>query len=300
MNAERSNYKQRYEHWQQRVEQHLTTLVKKKGGMEAVLGESMNYSLLAGGKRLRPVLLLATAACFGREDTVTLDFAAAIEMIHCYSLIHDDLPAMDDDEYRRGKKTNHIVYGEAMAILAGDALLNLSYETMLQQVSHTHDTAAAAAALEIATRAGYQGMIAGQAIDLSSEGKEISFEVLQNLHEKKTGALLSAAVLGGARLGGANDAQYRALEQYSQKLGLAFQITDDILDIKGVPETTGKASGMDAIRGKATYPQRFGAEQSEQMAQRAVEMAVDSLDGISDRDFSFLKQVAFGLLNRDR
>ena len=217
-----------------------------------VIFEAMRYSLLAGGKRLRPIMLMAAADAVGAHGVDFLPVACGLEMIHTYSLIHDDLPAMDNDDYRRGRLTNHKVYGEAMAILAGDGLLTLAFETMLRQ-ENVDPRVLLAVTQKIAACAGPVGMVGGQVIDLLSEDKTISAEQLVDMHERKTGALFRAAVWSGGQLGGANAQQLADLEKYAALFGLAFQITDDILDITGTTEEIGKPAGSDEKNNKSTY-----------------------------------------------
>ena len=217
-----------------------------------VIFEAMRYSLLAGGKRLRPIMLMAAADAVGADGAAFLPVACGLEMIHTYSLIHDDLPAMDNDDYRRGRLTNHKVFGEAMAILAGDGLLTLAFETMLQQ-ENVEPGVLLAVTKKIAQCAGPVGMVGGQVVDLLSEDKQISPELLVDMHERKTGALFRAAMWCGGKLGGANEQQLTDLERYAALFGLAFQITDDILDVTGTTQEIGKPAGSDEKNNKSTY-----------------------------------------------
>ena len=217
--------------------------------------DAMQYSLFAGGKRLRPVLTLASAEMMGASARLALPYACAIEMIHTYSLIHDDLPAMDDDDLRRGKPTNHRVYGEGMAVLAGDGLLNLAYEIMLQDVLIQKEPKAFLLAMnEIAAAAGINGMIGGQTADLMNEGKQVTAETLGYIHRHKTGALLAASLTAGAYIAGADEASARKLNRAGHALGLAFQIQDDLLDLIGDEDIVGKSLGRDLEKGKLTLP----------------------------------------------
>ena len=230
---------------------------------KGVLLNAMNYSLTAGGKRLRPALCLMTAGMFDSSEEA-LDFACCLEMIHTYSLIHDDLPAMDDDTLRRGKPTNHVVYGEGMAILAGDGLLNLAFEIMSDRVAQadTGNAVKYAKAMSIVAKAcGVRGMIAGQAADLEYEGKEKSEEILSYIHEKKTAEMIKASVLCGAVIGGADNEQINKLEQYGKSIGLVFQIVDDILDVSGDESSLGKSIGKDEAAGKQTFVSLYGIDQ---------------------------------------
>ncbi|HOZ47932.1 MAG TPA: polyprenyl synthetase family protein [Candidatus Hydrogenedentes bacterium] len=237
------------------------------------LDEAIRYSLFAGGKQFRPALALGASEIASGDDAAALPAACAIEMIHCYSLIHDDLPAMDDDDLRRGKPTLHKAFGEAMAILAGDALATMAFEMAAESGSIR-------VVREIAQAAGPQGMAGGQVLDLESEGKRITLEELMNLHSLKTGRLIRAAVRCGAILGGANDQLLAVLTRYGEYLGLAFQIADDILDIVGSEVTLGKPIGSDAALGKATYPALAGLDRSYELADAAARDAVAALDGL--------------------
>ena len=256
------------------VERALTGAVNGSGGASAPAGrlfEAMRYSLLAGGKRLRPVLALAACEAVGGRLEAAMGFACAIEMIHTYSLIHDDLPCMDDDDLRRGRPTNHKIYGEAVATLAGDALLTDAFTVLAR--SGVASSAAPPAALlttvaELAEAAGSAGMVAGQVIDLLGEGRNLTVQELEYLHRRKTGALFIAAVRGGARLGGAGGAELAALEAYARALGLAFQVIDDILDVTQTTEKLGKSAGKDIAAQKATYPALLGLDKAKKEADR--------------------------------
>jgi len=235
---------------------------KDSGVIPAHLCESMRYSLLAGGKRVRPVLLLAACDMLGGDVGQAKVPAAALEMIHTYSLIHDDLPGMDDDDYRRGRLTNHKVYGVGHAILAGDGLLNYAYECLLSNAAAYPDNLSGhvLAAKAIANRAGVAGMIAGQSIDLSSEHMEPDADRLQYIHTHKTADLLTAPLMAAAYIAGASEEQIEALERFGWCVGLAFQIDDDLLDVEGDAALLGKQTGMDAQRGKMTWPSLVGVE----------------------------------------
>ena len=242
--------------------------------------QAMHYSLFVGGKRLRPILCLAAAEAVGGDPGEVLPVACALEMIHTYSLIHDDLPAMDDDDLRRGQITCHKQYDEATAILAGDGLLTEAFRTL----------AAAADKFEgrervlldvinlVAAAAGYQGMVGGQMLDLLAEGRRVTLKELETIHRAKTGALLTAAVRAGALTGGGNRVEVTALTTYGEKFGLAFQITDDLLDVTGETAEMGKAAGMDEKRQKATYPAVLGLEATREWAERLVAEAVAALE----------------------
>ena len=242
------------------------------------LRSAMRYSLLLPGKRLRPCLLLAGYHLLKEDWESVLPFACALEMIHTYSLVHDDLPAMDDDALRRGKPTNHRVYGEDMAILAGDGLLNMAYETMLDApFTQEHPAEAMRAMREIACRAGVRGMVAGQTLDVKLEGKEPSMESVRYIHLHKTADLLTAPVVAGLMLAGATEEQLEAARAYGRGLGLAFQIVDDLLDLEGDVAALGKETGMDAQRGKMTWPAVCGVEQAREDARKVVEEAVAAM-----------------------
>lgn len=263
------------------VEQALAHAVSAADAAAGRLHEAMRYSLLGGGKRLRPVLALAACEAVGGPLEAAMDFACAIEMIHTYSLIHDDLPCMDDDDLRRGRPTNHKIYGEAIATLAGDALLTDAFWVLAK--SAAPPAALLATVAELAAAAGSAGMVAGQAIDLLGEGRTMTMEELEYLHRRKTGALFIAAVRGGARLGGAGEAQLEALEAYARALGLAFQVIDDILDVEASTEQMGKRTGKDLAHGKNTYPGLIGLDQSWRFARELECRAHQALDGFDQR-----------------
>ncbi len=262
------------------VEGALDRLVPKIGAYPPVIHESMRYSLFAGGKRLRPMLALAACDCVGGERKSALAFACAIEIIHTYTLIHDDLPAIDNDDMRRGKPTNHKKFGEATAILAGDGLLTLAFEIMTG--SPQADGASAQTLLEVtaqtARAAGSTGTAGGQVADIASEGCEPDGALLEYIHSHKTGKLITASVRGGAMIGGAHDDQLRALTDYGKHIGLAFQIVDDILDIEGDEKKLGKNLRSDIKKEKMTYPSVAGMEESKKRAVELSGIAVESLE----------------------
>jgi geranylgeranyl diphosphate synthase type II len=234
---------------------------------------AMRYSVLAGGKRLRPILVIAGAEVVGASPSAVMPTACAMELIHTYSLIHDDLPAMDDDDYRRGRLTNHKVFGDAIAILAGDALLTYAFQLVAQNaaVPGVDAKVVCDVVAEIAEAAGTVGMVGGQVVDIESEGKTITAEELEYIHVHKTAALLRASLSVGARLGGADAAALAAIADAGQSLGLAFQIVDDILDVEGSLETLGKMAGSDERKQKVTYPALHGIEASRREARRLIE-----------------------------
>ena len=244
------------------------------------LHQAMRYSVFAGGKRLRPVLIIAACEAVGGAAEQVLHVACAMEMIHTYSLIHDDLPAMDDDDFRRGRPTNHKVYGEAHAILAGDALLTEAFRLLADpQVNRGHDPLVVLRVIETVARcAGSQGMVGGQVVDMESEGQAVDYATLQYIHTRKTGALFLASIQTGAWLGGGNDAQVSALTRFGESAGLAFQIADDILDIVGSQEEIGKDVGSDQARGKATYPALLGLSEARRRAEELRDLAIAALE----------------------
>ncbi|MCI4624346.1 MAG: polyprenyl synthetase family protein [Candidatus Magnetoovum sp. WYHC-5] len=262
------------------------------------LHEAMKYSLFAGGKRIRPVLCItAYEACGGNYKDI-LPQASAIELIHTYSLIHDDLPAMDDDDLRRGKPTNHKVYGEAMAILAGDGLLTEAFLMFTKNLDNNiQDKLLIEAIRELAACAGLYGMVAGQAMDIIAEGKTPQKETVEFIHKHKTGALLKASVMIGGILFGASQQQRVALHTYGRNIGLAFQVVDDILDIVGTTEELGKPKGSDYAKMKMTYPAVYGIEESKQIAAKFIKEAVQAADVFEQRS-GWLKQIANYLLER--
>ena len=280
------------------VEQIVTSFLPKEEGYQKNVLEAMNYSVSAGGKRLRPMLMLETYRMFGGTSKVIEPFMATIEMIHTYSLIHDDLPAMDNDEYRRGRKTTHVVYGEAMAILAGDALLNYAFETAASAfVLDEGNPAIGKAFMILASKAGVYGMIGGQVVDVESEGKEIDADTLKFIHIHKTSALLESAMLIGAVLAGASEQQQRTVELAARELGLAFQIRDDILDVTGNTDELGKPVGSDEKNHKNTYVALEGLEKAKEDVKRYSESAIDRLKSLPARN-EFLYELIEELIDR--
>lgn len=255
------------------IEKELDRYTKVKNNRQSEIYDAMRYSVMAGGKRLRPVIMLLSCEMCGGTDKDVMPFACALEMIHTYSLIHDDLPAMDNDDLRRGKPTNHVVYGEGMAILAGDALLNKAMEVAMSADVAPEIKVKAAAALFAAS--GTEGMIGGQVIDIKNS--PMSAEELENLHLLKTGALIRAAGNVGAIVGRGNDAEIEAIDMYCKSLGIAFQIQDDILDVKGSEAELGKPIGSDKSNNKTTYVTLFGLEKAEELAEEYTKRAVESL-----------------------
>ena len=287
--------------WKKRadlVEEGLLRELKKVPAYDETLEKAMEYSLMAGGKRLRPVLLMAAADAVGKDGAAFLTTGCAIEMIHTYSLIHDDLPAMDNDDYRRGKPTNHKVFGDGIAVLAGDALLTLAFEVMLRQEGATPETLVTVVS-EMSRAAGPYGMVGGQVLDLEGEGRRLDLAALRKIHMGKTGALFCAAIRSGAILAGAKEEELAALTLYAERFGLAFQITDDILDVTGDEAAIGKPVGSDVRNEKATYVTLTSLEEAKKLAEDAVDEAVAALDIFGERA-AFLRDLALFLLGRKK
>jgi geranylgeranyl diphosphate synthase type II len=264
------------------VEEALEVVLPQQDGPETRVVEAMRYSLFAGGKRLRPILCLAASEAVGGDLKAAMPAGCALEMIHTYSLIHDDLPAMDDDDLRRGKPTNHKVFGEAIAILAGDGLLTEAF-VLLSDYNPLLPERAVQVIGVIAEAASYRGMVGGQVVDILSQNKRADLETVQQMHSRKTAALIAAATESGALAGKGSEAQVAALARYGRAIGLAFQIADDILDIEGDTELLGKTTGADEARGKVTYPAAVGLERSRQAANEMVNDALAALEGFDDR-----------------
>ena len=282
-----------------KIEQILNEYMPKEEGYQKKIFESMNYSLKAGGKRLRPILTLEACKIVGGEEEDAIVFAVAIEMIHTYSLIHDDLPALDNDDLRRGRKTNHKVYGEAMAILAGDGLLNYAYEIMLKESIGKNDPEKYLKAInEIAKSAGIYGMIGGQVVDIESEGKKIDMDKLDFIHMNKTAAIIIGCMRAGAIIGNATDKQLEDITKYAKNIGLSFQIVDDILDIVGDEAKLGKNVGSDIDNEKSTYPSLIGLEKSKEVANQLIKEAKASINQIS-KDNAFLNGLAEYIVDRE-
>lgn len=279
------------------IDQALAKFIPGENVYPPIIFEAMRYSLFAGGKRLRPIMLMAAADAVGGVGTRYMNVACGLEMIHTYSLIHDDLPAMDDDDYRRGKLTSHKVFGEGMAILTGDALLTAAFTTMLSQPDVSPAVIVKVLG-EISTAAGANGMIGGQVIDLSSEGKTIDLKTVELMHQGKTGALFEAALRAGAQLAGADQWQVTALTEYAQQFGLAFQITDDILDVTGSQEKIGKPIGSDIKNHKATYVTLYSLEQAQELARRSVESALSAVSQFGP-EANILREMVKSLLSRE-
>lgn len=262
------------------------------------LHEAIRYSVLAPGKRIRPILVIASAEAVGGRAEDVLPTACALECIHAFSLVHDDLPCMDNDDYRRGRLTSHKVYGEALAMLAGDALLALAFELIAENAATAPVERIVPVLKLVAHATGTAGMVGGQVMDIESEGREIGCEDLQFIHDHKTGALLTASVLSGALICGASQKQIDALASYGRSAGLAFQIADDILDITGDEAKIGKPVGSDLKQDKATYPKFFGLEASRERARLEVQHALDALADFDDRADP-LRAIAQYIVDRD-
>ena len=269
-----------------KTERALHTYVDSWEGAPASLREAVCYSLFAEGKRLRPALALGAAEIVSGDDAVAMPLACAIEMIHTYSLIHDDLPAMDDDDLRRGKPALHKALGEAMAILAGDALLTMAFDVLAE----ANDTRVVR---EVARAAGVAGMVGGQVLDLESEGKRLDLDGLRRIHSCKTAALIGVSVRGGAILAGAPETQLDALTHFAEHTGLAFQIADDILDVVGAEDLLGKPTGRDAAKEKATYPAMLGLDRARELADEAVDAAIVALSPFGPEADTFRKLARF-------
>ena len=270
-------------------------------GFQKTLLEAMNYSMLVGGKKLRPLLMQQTYVMFGGHKRVIEPFMAAMEMIHTHSLIHDDLPAMDNDEFRRGRRTTHVVYGEDMGILAGDALLNYAFETAATAFEMEPESAPVIgkAIAILAGKAGVYGMIGGQVVDVSSSGRQIEREKLDFIYALKTGALIESSMMIGAVLAGASKDEIRTIERIASKVGLAFQIQDDILDVTSSLEVLGKPTGSDEKNHKATYVSLNGLEQSRQDVKALSEEALGILRAFPERNL-FLEELVTTLINREK
>ncbi len=279
------------------VDATLDALVPAADDEPTRLHEAIRWSLFAGGKRIRPGLVFAAGETFGADAKRLSRTAAAIEMIHTFSLIHDDLPAMDDDDLRRGKETCHRKFGEATAILAGDALQTLAFKALAEDDGLTPEIRVRLIA-EIATASGTPtGMVAGQQLDLDAEGRTTTIDEIETIHSRKTGALITISAKAGAMIGGASEPEIAAIEQYASRVGLLFQITDDLLDVTGASETLGKTAGKDAAAEKATYPRHFGVEETRKLANAIRNDACDALATLN-KDTSLLRALADRIVDR--
>ncbi len=283
------------------IEAILEKALPAKEGYQALIMEAMEYNLMAGGKRLRPMLMRETYELFGGQGKVVEPFMAALEMIHTYSLVHDDLPAMDNDDYRRGRKTTHVVYGEAMGVLTGDALLNYAFETAAAAFSlYPEKSLEIGKAMQIlAQKAGIYGMIGGQVVDVMSEGKAISKETLDFIHELKTGALIESAMMIGAVLAGAEEEDVKKVETIAKNIGIAFQIQDDILDVTSTAEVLGKPVLSDEKNEKTTYVTLVGLEQSKVLVEYISNEAISMLHSFDHKN-EFLEMLLTELIHREK
>lgn len=299
------NFKEELTQKTDQMEEVLKQYLPKEEGYAKTVIEAMNYSVLAGGKRLRPMLMWETAVLFGSAGESIKPFMAALEMIHNYSLVHDDLPAMDNDEYRRGRKTTHVVYGEGMAVLAGDGLLNYAFETAataFDLAENMEDYRKIGKAMQIlAGKAGIYGMIGGQCADLNAEEPEtqLSEEMLLYIHEHKTAALIQSAMMIGAVLAGASEDEIAAVERCAYNIGIAFQIQDDILDVTGSQEVLGKPIGSDEKNHKLTYVSMHGLKESKEQVEELSKEAISILTSFAQRN-SFLEQLVEQLIYREK
>lgn len=294
------NFKEELAQRQKNIEEIIESYLPKEEGFARELAGAMNYSMRAGGKRLRPMLMQETYRLFGGEDEVIQPFMAAMEMIHTHSLVHDDLPALDNDEYRRGKKTTHAVYGETMAILCGDALLNYAYETAFLAFTMCKDTARIGRALQIlGDKTGIFGMLGGQTLDVSNDGKPLTVEQLDYIYANKTSALIEGSMMIGAALAGAGEDEIFLIESVGYRVGLAFQIQDDILDVTSTKEELGKPVFSDERNHKTTYVTLRGIQQAEDEVRRLSGEALDSLGelGVSNE---FLNELIAYLITRKK
>ena len=281
----------------------LDSFLPAEKGTLAEHVKAMRYSFFAGGKRVRPILCIAAAEAVQDYDdgfpNALLLTACALECIHTYSLIHDDLPAMDDDQLRRGEPTNHMVFGEAGAILAGDSLLTYAFELLSSEELETGATDRLRIISLISKAIGPEGMVGGQFLDLTHEGKAVGYNILREIHSRKTGALITASVQAGGVFGKCTTDQFHALTRYGTQIGLAFQIIDDLLNVEGTQEQLGKAAGSDAARNKATYPALFGLDSTREKAQEAVNEALTALEGFDERAAK-LRELAQYIVTRKR
>lgn len=284
----------------EQVQHILETYLPKEEGFQKTVLEAMNYSMYAGGKRLRPILMLETYRLFGGQGKVIEPFMAAIEMIHTHSLIHDDLPALDNDEYRRGRRTTHVVYGEAMAILAGDALLNYAYETAVQAFELEPENTRIGKALAILSRkTGVYGMLGGQCVDVEAAGKNITREKLDFIYRLKTSALIEASMMTGAALAGASKEEIQQIEAVARDIGLAFQIRDDILDVISTVDELGKPVFSDEKNEKMTYVTIEGIEKAKKDVEEISKRAICALKSM-EKENEFLEELVISLVDRKK
>ncbi len=296
-----SDFQVQMEQRVRKIEAMLMEYLPRQRGYQSVIMEAMSYSLLAGGKRLRPMLMKETYRLYNGTSGALCPFMAAIEMIHTYSLVHDDLPAMDNDEYRRGRKTTHVVYGEDMAILAGDALLNYAFETAFRAfVTDPEDSLVVGRALAVlGEKAGIYGMIGGQVIDVKETGHSVTKDVLDTIYKLKTSALIEASMMIGAILGGASEEEVKKVEKIAEYVGKAFQIQDDILDVTSTNEALGKPVHSDEKNDKTTYVTLLGLEEARKEVARLSDEAIGLLHMLSGEN-SYLEHLLLWLVHRDR
>ena len=280
------------------AERVIRKYLPEESGFAKTMAEAMNYSMTAGGKRLRPILIMETYRLFGGEGALCEPFMAAMEMIHTHSLIHDDLPALDNDDYRRGRLTTHKVYGEAMGVLSGVALLNRAYEVMLSAFDLTEDKERVISAMRImADKTGINGMLGGQSVDVENDGKPLEREMLDYIYKNKTSALIEASMMAGAILGGADEEQTTQIEKAASAIGLAFQIQDDILDVTSTSQELGKPVHSDEKNNKVTYVTLFGVEKASEQVQKLSEQAEAVLEGLSSKN-KFLTALIMEMASR--
>ncbi len=295
------NFKEEQQKKVLQIEEILTKYLPAGEGYQKLIMEAMEYAVMAGGKRLRPMLMMETYRLFGGKDDIVEPFMAAIEMIHTYSLVHDDLPAMDNDDYRRGRKTTHVVYGEAMGILAGDALLNYAFETASKAFTmYPEKSLEIGKAMQVlAKKAGIYGMIGGQVVDVESAGNQIEKEVLDFIYELKTSALIESSMMVGAILAGADEEQIKAVEKIAKNVGIAFQIQDDILDVTSTAEVLGKPIMSDEKNEKTTYVTLVGLDKAKKYVETISMEAIETLHQFQSEDL-FLEQLLTALIHRKK
>lgn len=293
------NFKEELKRRTEEAEHVIREYLPEESGFAKTMAEAMNYSMTAGGKRLRPILIRETYELFGGKDKLCEPFMAAMEMIHTHSLIHDDLPALDNDDYRRGRLTTHKVYGEAMGVLSGVALLNRAYEVMLSAFDLTEDKDRVIAAMRIiADKTGINGMLGGQSVDVENDGKPLEHKMLDYIYKNKTSALIEASMMTGAVLAGASEKELEVVEQAAENIGLAFQIQDDILDVIGDADTLGKATKSDEKNNKTTYVSVKGLEQAQKDVAEYSKEAVTLLEELPYEN-EFLKELILNLIHRN-
>ena len=292
------NFKEELKRRTEEAEHVIREYLPEEFGFAKTMAEAMNYSMMAGGKRLRPILIRETYELFGGKDKLCEPFMAAMEMIHTHSLIHDDLPALDNDDYRRGRLTTHKVYGEAMGVLSGVALLNYAYETMFQAFALTKEQDRVIHALRVVSqKTGIHGMLGGQSVDVENDGKPLEKEMLDYIYRNKTSALIEASMMTGAILAGANEQEVSAVEKAAGNIGLAFQIQDDILDVTSTAEELGKPVHSDEKNNKVTYVTLFGTEKAAEQVEELSEKAIDLLKSLNKNN-EFLYLLIEKLINR--